>query len=798
MRKTVPDKNLAVNTQMKSQLKPAYYLLLMAYLILPTFLPGFNTLDTNGPKFLVIAILNLVALMVFLGDPGFRSRPELHSGFFKNFIGLTYSLFLIISLLSFFKAINLTEAMMNFTRIFTVFSAACMLFVIFRSDRGYLTHLAVALNILLLFDSTTVFYNISRYIGGEIASIADIKSLYSNKNVLASALFVKLPAAIFLTFFFKGWKRRLGYFTGFVAVCATLLLSTRAFYFGMALLMTSLISFGVVRFVLFRQRSALPVILRWAGLCFMAILMYTAVQQLFYPKNRDIKYNADITTRLSSISSTETSTNQRLASWKRSLILIRENPWLGVGTGNWKVEVLKYENPLSADFNYAVKNHNDFLEITTETGIFGGLAFLSLFVLILFGFARASIKPDTIEGSLKYLFLPAFGILAYAVDAFFNFPADRPEIQVLFALYIAMAAVFVPLGFIKQTESESGSPFTKQFRKFHGMKVMAFVSFCLLSISIWILIQYSISLHYQLLAREDNFSGNFTHPASFFLKGFPAIPNLTCLGEPIVVNKARYLIVENRYREAITMLKSDFSSPYDSRRDYYLSMAYDKMGMTDSAIYWAKEAYRKQPLHGNLVIALSSRLFLKGRKKEGLQILDDYLAKVKTNPEAWLREADQYLQTGDFGKSMLLLDSAVKYLPYDTTIARQRKIIHAMVEIHPYEALLERANVAFNSKKYPEAIVLLSEFITKKPEFAEAYSHRAECLFYTGEYKRSIFDLDKAFDLGLQNRSDLLNLRGISYSHLGKNEEACRDFKLAMEKGNAQAASNYRKYCEKK
>ncbi|MEI6059321.1 MAG: O-antigen ligase family protein [Bacteroidota bacterium] len=804
MKKNIPisSKPQVQSKRQNTPLKTAYYLLLFAYLLIPVYTPNFYTLDSNGPKFLSIAILNLVSLIVFLLDKDFRRRTEIQAGFFRNYIGLAYTLFIVISLLSFFQAINLPESIINFAKLFSVFASTYSLYVIFSSDRRYILHVAIALSLLLLFDCLTVFYHIIEYINKNISSIYDIKTVYSHKNVLSAALFIKIPVAIWLMLFTDDWKKKLGYLAFFAGSLAVLFMSARAFYIGLALLLIALVSYFILRYFVLKHTFNLYKILAFTGFFVVALLLFSLIQHFLYPVNKDTKekFNTGVVERLSTIKPGESSSDARLANWKRSLILIKEHPLLGVGTGNWKVEVLKYENPLCADFNYAYKNHNDFIEVTAETGIFGGLAFISIILMALFFFIKVAVTPRPDNESLKYLFLPAFGLLAYSVDAFFNFPADRPEIQALLSFYVAMAIAFSPKQLLNQRKYEVPSAVTVKSKKTNRLIDTSIAGCCaLLTVAaVYALTQNAVSLHYQLLAREDNFTNNFKHPASLMLKGFPAIPNLTCLGEPIVVNKARYLIVENRFGEAISLLKHDNSSPYDSRRDYYISMCYDKLAMAESAIYWGEQAYAKQPLYGNLVTALSSRLFLKDRQTEGMQILDKYLTQIKTDPSAWIMSANQHWQYGQQKLSLQIIDQAAKYLPSDTAIKKLRENLHTTFDISPYQNLYERANKAFNEKQYPLAITLLNDFITKKPQFAEAYSHRALCLFFTAKHAASILDINKAFELGITNRSDLLNLRGINYSSLGESEKACQDFKLAMENGNAEAVSNYHKFCDQK
>ena len=100
----------------------------------------------------------------------------------------------------------------------------------------------------------------------------------------------------------------------------------------------------------------------------------------------------------------------------------------------------------------------------------------------------------------------------------------------------------------------------------------------LLFISAYVLFQNVKSLRFQRYVLADDAGNRLTHAASFIVSGFPSIPNVTDRDEPVATIKARYLIHENRCREAIAILLPDCSSPYDSRREYWLSKAYEKMG----------------------------------------------------------------------------------------------------------------------------------------------------------------------------------------------------------------------------
>jgi len=66
------------------------------------------------------------------------------------------------------------------------------------------------MTLLLIFDSLTVFSGIGKYLDGKLPSIGELNSVYSNKNILASSIFVKIPFALWLMVFSRKWLGTLG------------------------------------------------------------------------------------------------------------------------------------------------------------------------------------------------------------------------------------------------------------------------------------------------------------------------------------------------------------------------------------------------------------------------------------------------------------------------------------------------------------------------------------------------------------------------------------------------------------
>ena len=122
------------------------------------------------------------------------------------------------------------------------------------------------------------------------------------------------------------------------------------------------------------------------------------------------------------------STNYRLLNYKEAIEGIIDNPLFGVGIGNWKILSIKYAQERIKGYEISKHVHNDFLHITAEIGIIGGLIFISIFITIL-------ILPfkqlfNKVNQSLAILLILC--LLIYSIDSFFNFPRIRPYSQLNF------------------------------------------------------------------------------------------------------------------------------------------------------------------------------------------------------------------------------------------------------------------------------------------------------------------------------------------------------------------------------
>ncbi len=628
-------------------------LLLIAYGIVTVLMPNLQTLDSNGSKFLAFAILNVVAFFTLLNIKEIRTNKKLLFGFFDTKIGVAYSLLMILSLLSFTKAINVSESILHFAKIFTPFTAVWLISTIIRYDRNAMKPLAVAMSVLLFWDILQSFEEIVAFIKG-IIPINEVKGTYSNRNILSSAIFLKIPFALWLLIFNKKMLKTLGFITLIVAILVIFLLATRAFLVGIILLVVLLFIYFILKIRKTNKKTLL--ILGFSLLVFASLygVFYTYQNEIYTELGIGKRHLAE--ERLKTIQNT-TTYKQRLEAWGRSLKLIEKEPLLGVGLGNWKLRVLEYENPEKSDFIYQYKAHNDFIEITSEVGIFGGLLFVSIFLFIL-GYFAVVLFREKGEDAEKLFFLPAFGIIAYSVDAFFNFPQDRPEIQSLFALYVGIAVGLALIFFEKE------SFLAKSLKGILGkiMQIIALLMMLSLSIgSVYILYQNFQSLKVQLVINQEINEGNLRSSSKGLMKLFPKIPNINAFAEPIAVQKARYLIKEGKHKEAQNLLRQDKSNPFDGRREFFLTKSFYIQKQYDSAVYYAEKCYKLKPLFYKNSTYLASSYELSGQLDKAENLWKNYLKTNPKNLKPWIYLAKILKRQNKDEEAKKTINWALKY-----------------------------------------------------------------------------------------------------------------------------------------
>jgi O-antigen ligase len=140
------------------------------------------------------------------------------------------------------------------------------------------------------------------------------------------------------------------------------------------------------------------------------------------------------------VSSRSHSLSTRVTLWKTGLKMFQEHMLTGVGNGNYNYYYSQYVEryPELQTGGEAYTVHNSYLKMFAELGIFGGLGFMAIY-LMLAGFAIKVYRNS--KGTLKILSLALIGFwCAYLFQNFFNNLMFIPQLNVF--VWIVSAALY--------------------------------------------------------------------------------------------------------------------------------------------------------------------------------------------------------------------------------------------------------------------------------------------------------------------------------------------------------------------
>lgn len=152
----------------------------------------------------------------------------------------------------------------------------------------------------------------------------------------------------------------------------------------------------------------------------------------------------DMVDRISSIfaqTSTDHQRNNRISMWFNTYPMIKDNPVLGVGAGNWRIYYPHYLDSIIKDKEVKENRmhqhaHNDWLEIVSSLGIVG----LALLLGIMLMAGRLIYRHLGNHQDFLVLGL-SLGLVGILVDGLFTFPLKLTIAPVMLAVFIAALTV---------------------------------------------------------------------------------------------------------------------------------------------------------------------------------------------------------------------------------------------------------------------------------------------------------------------------------------------------------------------
>ena len=300
-------------------------------------------------------------------------------------------------------------------------------------------HILIILTISLIIDVTFSLSGYLPFVYNNIPYSLDdnwrLVGLYGNRNVLATTLAFRIPLVIILA---NRLNRNRIYLLSFFLITTAffniLLLSSRATYLAIIICFCFIVLVAIVRYL--KDKHNILSVNR--SIIFLYIVPCIVA---YYISNNSIDPGTQgkVTSRVATITSlNDDSKNTRLRYYKQSLSHIIKNPLLGAGIGNWKILSIKYDSEYIQNYIIPYNAHNDILEAAAETGILGGLFFLSFYLFILYYLFKLLYNNLTIKENYSTTLLLVLPFIVYFIDLKLNFPSARPANLYFLLMFVCL------------------------------------------------------------------------------------------------------------------------------------------------------------------------------------------------------------------------------------------------------------------------------------------------------------------------------------------------------------------------
>lgn len=778
----------------------------LAYMVVH-FVSDLGAYDAMAPQWLFVLGVDFIAVIYILAN---KSKYETAVNIiFRNIFSKLYLAFFVLAGLSVFFAINPTETWVCYVRLIATVIAFFNLAILFYGQAEIFKWVAQLISLVFLVEALIAFGGFFREMGqiSMTELILNIKNTTGNKNIFAASMVTKLPFVLYCIHTGSLWKKALNIVILFTGTLIIFLANARASYLSLILITLVYLAFCVFEY---RKEKKTDQLLYRFGYMVIPLIAALFVSQIEISNIRTLEESktsstgayGSVASRLGTVADFS---DIRLKLWGHAIDYTKHHPIMGCGYGNWKLASIPYVRTLTNDLFVPVHPHNDFFEMFAELGIAGGLLYLSLFLCIIV-FTWKTFFSDASQ-ELKLIAMFTFlAFIGYSIDAFFNFPMERPVNQVFFALLTA-----INIGaFITSRKNEAAGAKT-------GGTLLSM--FGLISLIISIPSAYVMYYNYESLIIQrkiipdlNNEPMQLKYQEIFPL--IPSIPNISASAQPLDAIKGRYLSEAGKYDEALVLLnKAIAPNPTIGYSQFLKAGIFYKMNKFDSASINALAAFDARPraktYYQTLMAVLSAT-------KDSANIQRSFEEYVKYRPEPF--GYDMYIRAmlhipGKRFQSLLdTVNHAIEKFPEDTSLAtRKREIISMMNNSNAgtvNAALLAKAQAYYN-----EAVAAFAkgqagnkqEYQVAARNFVEAgkiitsnyviYENAGIAYFNLGEFATSIIYFDKAIAMGTADGKSYY-FKGVAQYNTGKTAEGCNTMRIASSRGYKEADAILKANCK--
>ena len=719
-----------------------------------------------------------------------------------------YLAFFLLAGLSIITAINPTEAWVCYARIIATVVAFFNISILLNGRVDLFRLIAQILGLILLVES---LQTISLFLNGigttELTLlIKSLKGTAGNKNIFAAGLIVKIPFVLYCIHTSKLWGRILNIGILLLAASSIFIINARAAYVSLLLILVLYFVFCLLEYL--KDKNLVKGLYRISYILIPVIIAFMVSQVQL--SNAELLQDAgagkdfgSVTERLGSVTKTDDESNQvRLRLWVHAIDYTKHHPFIGCGTGNWKIASIPYQRTITNDLYVPIHAHNDFVETFAEIGIPGGLLYLGMFIAILVFTIRTYRSEADEETKLASVF-SFLAFVGYGIDALFNFPTERPISQMFFAF---IAAVNVMAYIQARKESDDIKTISPVLLPLYGL-----ISLLILLPSAYVsyMVYKSFLVQRTLLGDLENEPLKLDWKT--VLAELPSIPNLTATAQPVDAIKGRYLYeaarfknMPEKYAEALVYLeKGRKANPVIGYSEFLKAGVYFNINKLDSAARNATVAFYLRPkaktYFQTLVAVLAQQKDTNNIKKAyaeydkyrhhpfGLNLFILGMMTAGVNDERMLTTIDTSFTT-----------VSKEYQNDSVILVRRKEIVNNILVKKSLAAGQKPLDINLANQYYQQGIAAFGSGNPEKDDLDKAaelflkaakitpnnyiiYENAAMSYFNKHEYAKAIIYFDKVLAMGNVGNGKSEFFKGVALLSIGR-KEGCTYLLMAQKK----------------
>ena len=738
---------------------PISTLFIISYVFIG-LVPYFSSIDKRYVHVLYLGILNLSSFVyIYYKNRGlFLDTISSRLRILPLFI---FQIFFLWSILSFINAVNIGEYLTQTNFYFQQMLAFILI----------LYFLSVSKNLNVLIKGLIIALTSVELISCFFPYLVDIiqlgepsnrslkyRGITGSVNIIAYTLLLKLPFFFYYTLKAKNKKYIYIIFSILIIYAIFYIFQTRS-----AIISTILVSSLVfMAFVINSYKNTNFKGFRNLVNPFIASLfpMLISIAIGFILSSSVFSQNAirTVDDRISSLTADDYSFSSRLRFYTHAVESIIDYPIFGVGNGNWELYSIEKDSKNIEGYTVPYHVHNDFLEITAESGIIGGVLYYFVVFYILYMLLRLMLTKISLNKDFSYESILIAAITAYLFDSLFNFPTSRPYTQILFLFLCCISILHLKLKPIK-FKFKKHKYITTLFIFLLPFAIYASTRVYLSSIEQFVLLQKYNSAQIDINLEElANYEMDY--------------PSVTATTIPLKAMKGFFYMKNDKIEEGIKLLNEGRKyNPYIYFSDAWLSQAYYQLDKLDSSLYYAKRAYKQIP-NNILHFAQNAQVYMKKRDSVALKDLYENHEKKDLNHEEFYMTAMAAIidkdETGfvEGAEDLYSSDLSIKAfytlnLGYENTMAAAT--LHALGEKYFEEGNYEQA-----AKSFFEAGEINRFELPYRENAANAYIR-------LGNKTKALEILNKLINEDKTKSPRTFWLRGLLIYESGKKIEGCKD-----------------------